>query len=387
MRILMSLTYYRPHISGLTIYVERLSRELAARGHFITVLTSQHDSSLPREEWLDGVRIVRCPVTVTLRKGPIMPRFAAIAARLVQQHDLVSVHLPQAESVLVVGAAKALRKPSVLTYHCDLELSAGSLNSILNRAVATTGRVTGRLVDAVVAYTEDYASHSAFLQEYVQKLRVIPPPVTIGNPSDSEIQGFRNRYAVSPGPVLGFASRLATEKGIEFAIDALPGLIEQYPRLQVLFAGPYLDVVGEQHYWRRLEPVIRELGDRWRFLGTLSQEELPAFYGSLDLLLMTSINSTESFGLVQVESMLCGTPVVATDLPGVRQPVRMTGMGEVVGIADKDSLAGGIRKILANRDQYVIARHEIEQIFSLRQTVDSYENLYQSLISRKGRQP
>ncbi len=380
MRILMSLTYYRPHTSGLTIYVERLSRELAARGHFVTVLTSQHDPSLPREEWLDGVRIVRCPVAVTLRKGPIMPRFAALAAQLVRRHDLVSVHLPQVESVLVAAAAELLRKPSVLTYHCDLELPSGKLNTALNGAVAGSGRVTGRLVDSVVAYTEDYATHSAFLQRFVQKLRVIPPPVTIGNPSTGEIQAFRNRHAVSEGPVLGFASRLATEKGIEFAIGALPELIRDYQELQVLFAGPYLDVVGEKHYRKRLEPEFRKLGDRWRFLGTLSQEELPAFYGSLDALLMTSINSTESFGLVQVESMLCGTPVVATDLPGVRQPVKMTGMGEVVAIADKDSLAAGIRNVLQHRARYVKPRGEIEQVFSLKTTVDAYEDLYSSLI-------
>ena len=72
MRILFTLTYYRPHVSGLTIYVERLARALVARGHEVTILTSQHAAELTREELVDGVRIVRAPVAFTVSKGPVM---------------------------------------------------------------------------------------------------------------------------------------------------------------------------------------------------------------------------------------------------------------------------------------------------------------------------
>lgn len=61
MKILQVLTYYRPHISGLTIYVERLSKALVAQGHEVTVLTSQAEKDWPREEMRDGVRVVRVP--------------------------------------------------------------------------------------------------------------------------------------------------------------------------------------------------------------------------------------------------------------------------------------------------------------------------------------
>ena len=69
MRILFALTYYRPHVSGLTIYVQRLAEALAARGHVVTVLTSHYDPGLPREEWIDGVRVVRAPVLFRISKG------------------------------------------------------------------------------------------------------------------------------------------------------------------------------------------------------------------------------------------------------------------------------------------------------------------------------
>ncbi|MBM2851387.1 MAG: hypothetical protein HW418_4329 [Anaerolineales bacterium] len=73
MKILVALTYYRPHVSGLTIYVERLSRALAARGHQVTVLTSQYDRALPLRAELHGVQIVRVPVLMRVSKGVIMP--------------------------------------------------------------------------------------------------------------------------------------------------------------------------------------------------------------------------------------------------------------------------------------------------------------------------
>ena len=383
MRILLSLTYYRPHVSGLTIYVERLAKALASRGHQVTVLTSRHDPSLPVDEVIDNVRVVRVPVLASLGKGPIMPRFGPVAAQLVRSHEVISLHLPQVESTLVAGLARAAGKPVVLTYHCDLDLPPGRINGAINGAVNLANHITGRLSDAVVAYTDDYADHSPFLRSFRSKREVIGPPMVMNAPSPAAVDSFRRTHRLGEGPVLGYASRFATEKGIEYTIDAAPALIEQYPGLRIIFAGPYRQVIGEDDYRARLEPAIGELGDHWRFLGTLKPDQLPAFYGSLDLLLMTSVNSTESFGLVQVEAMLCGTPVVATNLPGVRQPVLTTGMGEIVEIADSVSLVQGIQKVLADRAAYVRPREEISAMYDMAVTVSKYEALFERLLNQR----
>ena len=95
MKVLVVLTYYRPHTSGLTIYAERLARGLAARGHQVTVLTSRYDLRLPPSEELEGVRIVRAPVLFRVSKGVIMPTFGLLAWKYVRQTDLLSLHLPQ----------------------------------------------------------------------------------------------------------------------------------------------------------------------------------------------------------------------------------------------------------------------------------------------------
>jgi glycosyltransferase involved in cell wall biosynthesis len=110
--------------------------------------------------------------------------------------------------------------------------------------------------------------------------------------------------------------------------------------------GQYQNVLGEEVYAQRLAPLIQALGDHWTFLGNLTPTELAAFYRSCEVTVLPSLNSTESFGIVQIEAMTCGTPVVASNLPGVRQPVMMTGMGRIVPPANARALAEAIIDVL-----------------------------------------
>jgi len=109
---------------------------------------------------------------------------------------------------------------------------------------------------------------------------------------------------------------------------------------------------------------------------------MPAFFAACDVLVVPSLNSTESFGLVQVEAMLCGTPSIASNLPGVRQPPRITGMGEVTPIGDSNALADAIVRVIEEPGRYIRPRHEIEEAFSLEQTVAGYEALFRALVYR-----
>lgn len=383
MRILFGLTYYRPHVSGLTIYVERLARELARRGHTVTVFTSQYEKQLPREEMVDGVRVVRAPVLFRVSKGVIMPTFGILATQLVRQHDVVSLHLPQFDAAGVALRGRLMKKPTTLTYHCDLTLPPGRFNWVVNQVVHAMNRLAGRFADAVIAYTQDFADHSPFLTRFAGKVRVISPPVEIPSATPEAVQAFAERLNLDSHRVIGFVARLATEKGVEVLLHALPRVLEVFPKTRVLFAGQYQNVLGEDAYARRLEPLLRQHAKHWDFLGNLSSQELAAFYPNCDLVVLPSLNSTESFGLVQVEAMLCGTPSIASNLPGVRQPVMQTGMGKVVPIGDADGLAEAIIEVFRDRSSFVSPRQDIADRFSTSRTADGYEALFEELLGER----
>jgi glycosyltransferase involved in cell wall biosynthesis len=387
MRILHLLTYYRPHISGLTIYVERLARGLAQAGHQVTVLTSQYDPQLPREENIDGARVIRVPVMARVSKGVIMPAFGMTLRKLMPQHDLAHLHLPQFDGAGIALNARLFGKPSLLTIHGDIRLPETPFNKIVQPVINTMNRIAGRNVDRVVSYTEDFAKHSSFFSRYMHKLRVVPPPIEIEQPTPQDIAVFKQKWNINTHPVIGMCARLATEKGVEYLVAALQHIRQTRPDARVLFAGPYKNVLGEEAYARRLQPHFDALGQHWAFTGSLKGRELAAFFASCDVTVLPSLNSTESFGLVQVESMLCGTPSICSDLPGVRIPVQTTGMGEVVPIGDAPALAHAILNVVDNRARYVKPRESTLQHYSTARTVAEYERLYGELIHERASQP
>jgi glycosyltransferase involved in cell wall biosynthesis len=379
MRILIVLTYYRPHISGLTIYVERLARALVQRGHRVTVLTSHYEKGLPMREILDGVMVIRHPVLFRVSKGSIMPGFLSRAWWLMRQNDIVCVHLPQAEGGPLAFAGRFLaRKPVVLTYHSDLQLPPGLFNRVIDRLVFWSNSLAAIFADRISAYTEDFARHSPYLSKFSHKIVVIPPPIQISPPDANAVAALKQRYHTNGHAVVGFAARFAEEKGVNYLLGSLPWVREQVPSVKYLFAGEYNNVIGE-NVWERLQPQIQQYREHLEFLGLVPVHEMGNFFGACDVLTVPSINSTETFGLVQVEAMLSGCPVVATNLPGVREPIRMTGMGEVVPIKDVRALADAIVRVLQNHARYIRPRQEIADMFAIEKTVAAYEKLFSEL--------
>ncbi len=383
MRILTVLTYYRPHTSGLTIYVERLVRTLAKRGHQVTVLTSQYDKSLPRTEVREGVRVVRAPVLFRVSKGVIMPTFGFLAWKLALENDVIHLHLPQFDAAGVALRGRLLRKPTVITYHCDLKLPPGLFNRFVNRVVHLMNHIAGVFTHRISAYTADFAAHSPYLRRFAPKMCVILPPVELPRASASQIDAFREVHnPEKKRPVIGMATRFASEKGVEVLLEAFPKVLEKHPGAVVLYAGQYQDVMGEEAYLQRLLPVIQhyQTRGRWQFLGNLDSAQLAVFYPNLDVLVVPSLNSTETFGLVQIEAMINGVPCVASDLPGVRQPPLMTGMGEVVPVGDAGALAEALLKIFADPGRYQGDLDEISAKFDPQANAEAYEELYRELM-------
>jgi glycosyltransferase involved in cell wall biosynthesis len=383
MKLLFALTYYRPHISGLTIYVERLAEALAARGHEVTVLTSQHDPALAREETHEGVRVVRVPVAFRIGKGALMPSYLKYALPLLRAHDLLMLNLPATpfEAALLPALARFItRRPCVATYHCDIHLPGGLLNRIAERVVLINNLAAASLVNRIVVTTKDYAEHSPLLRRFLRKLETIQPSVRIEEPDAAEVAAFRRLHAPDGERLVGFPARFASEKGVEYLLDALPLIRSEIPRVKILFTGDPRKVVGEESYLRRTQPRLDEARAACIFLGALDWRQMSVFYSACDVTVLPSINSTESFGLAQLESMLCGTPVVVSDLPGLRVPVHTTGMGRIVAPRDARALATAIIDVIQHKHLYHRPRADIESLFPFDTMVEQHEELFERLL-------
>jgi glycosyltransferase involved in cell wall biosynthesis len=386
MKILTVLTYYRPHTSGLTIYAERLARAFVRRGHQVTVMTTQYDRSLPSQETMDGVKIIRLPVLFRVSKGVIAPTFGLVATKLVAENDVVQMHLPQFDAPGVAMRGRLFGKPAVLTYHCDLLLPNGLFNRFVNLVVHFQNNMAGILSDHIVTYTRDYAAHSAYLSRYKHKLTPILPPVELPPPAPGAVEAFALEHQTrTKRPVIGMVTRFASEKGVEVLLEALPAILQKYPGAQVLFAGQHQNVMGEQAYFDRLAPLIHEYekAGKWKFLGNLSPLELAALYPNLDVLTVPSLNSTEAFGLVQIEAMMTGVPSVPSALPGVRMPVRMHGMGEVAEIGSAGDLARCVLEVLDHPEKYRGDVDLIKRSYDPDSIAAEYEKLFESLVRKK----
>jgi glycosyltransferase involved in cell wall biosynthesis len=313
-----------------------------------------------------------------------MPAMPSVAWKLARRADVVNLHMPQLDAAYIAWIGKMMHKPVVLTYHCDLRLPRGLIHSVANQVSHAANHVAAWGSDAIVSLTRDYAEHSTYLTHYMHKLHVLDAPVELAPAGEADLQAFREKFGIHPGQrIIGMAARLAAEKGVEYLVQALPQVLEHIPDARILFVGSYENVIGENEYAARILPLIAGLNDHWSLLGNLSPVEMTAFFKTSEVLVMPSLNSTEAFGLVQVEAMSCGTPVVATDLPGVRVPVKMSGMGRIVPVADGAAIAQAILDILAHPEKYRGNAAEIRHRYSPDVIAAGYEQLFADILQKR----
>ena len=333
--VLMVLGYYAPYVSGLTNVARDVAEGLAARGHRVRVLAGRHDPALPERETLRGVEVERAPVLARLGKGFLSPALIRRAVAASADAAVTNLHLPMPEAALI---AAGCRSPLVVTYHCDVSLPPGLVNQVQTTGVDLSSRVALRRANCVVATSEDYARHSRLWPAMEGRLVVIPPPC---HPRGGGSPTFRK----GDGLHVGFLGRIVEEKGLQYLVRGFQALGD--PDSRLLIAGEFAEVAGGSV----IDEVRRVIADdeRITLLGFVPDERIDDFYASLDVFALPSVNSFEAFGIVQVEAMTAGVPVLASDLPGVRVPVRETGFGVVVPPRDVEGITQGLRE-LARRD-------------------------------------
>lgn len=378
MRILQVLYYYEPYTSGLTIYAARLARAMAARGHDVQIVCGRHDTALPRHETTpEGVRISRLRVAARFDRAIVLPGLLFTILRKLGDVDVVHLHLPMAETALLVLACRLRGKRVVVTHHADLVLSGSPLTRLAATVAKLSSIIGGRFADTFVTNTAARARVSPVGRRMRRNLRVIPPPIEVSPVPRDARTAFRAEREWGSAPVVGFVGRYASEKGIEVLLQAIPLLRMRYPNAIIALAGPNTDPrtggrrTGPWDIW------LERYGYAVDELGLLSDDDLARFYTAIDVLVLPSIDWTESFGMVQIEAMLQGTPVVASDLPGVSDPVTRTGGGLLAKPGDPNDLARAISEVLSVPERYVPDQQVIDAHYGLMSVIAAWEVVYE----------
>ena len=370
LKILIALQYYLPHRTGYSIHVQRVAEGLAARGHDVTVLTARHLLDLPRDETINGVRIVRLWAPIRVSRGMITPTFPIALMHLLRKSDVVWLHTPMLETAISGIVAKLVGRGLIATHHGDLLLPDDFKNKFIQWFTFQNYVVMAKIAHRIIAYSHDYADNSYYLKPFRAKTSVIYPPVRILDPEPERVAELRQLWQIDGGPIIGYAGRFVREKRPDLLLKAIEPIKAKYPNARLVFAGEY-DIKYEDT-WEANQYLVEQYKDNLIFLGLLtSQQAMANFYAACDVMVLPS--DSECFALVQVEAMLCGTPMVMTDTPGGRVPVQETQMGKIVPRGDWQAIGQAVIDILDNPSHYQRSYAEIDRIFNFDETVRRYE--------------
>lgn len=371
MKILIALNYYAPYISGVT-ETARIQAETLAKdpNNTVTVVCSNHDN-LPSEEIINNVRVIRTPVIMKISKGTISPKFITKVKKISKEYDVVNIHLPMLEAGIISKLVD--KKKLVVTYHCDVNLPSSFVNNFIVSVMDMSHKMAFKRANKIVVTSIDYANSSRVVGKFKEKLVEIAPPFKEISPVDSK----RDLN------IIGFCGRIVEEKGIDVLLKAFEKIYAKNNNYVLKIAGDYKKIAGGSIYPKLKEYIDNNNMKNVEFLGRLSDEELIEFYSSIGVFVLPSINSLEAFGMVQLEAMLCNTPVVASNLPGVRTIIQNTGMGLISEKKNADDLAEKILEVLENREKYVKGREKILELYSADVLVGKYKELFGNIIGGK----
>jgi rhamnosyl/mannosyltransferase len=325
--------YYPPAPGGIETHVRTLARAQAELGASVTVFCFQHEPAPTTREHDDEVEVVRFRRLASVAKLDVSPALCRALARV--RADVIHMQAPNPAGVLAVLTARP-RLPLVVTYQSDVVRQ-----KLLAALFQPLERLFYRKVRLILSTSPTYATGSRFLADYRDRLTVLPMGIDLGpyqHPSAAHQDAARGLRARYPGPLWLACGRLVYYKGLGTAVRALrhtPGT---------------LLVVGDGPEQPALQAEALRLGvrDRVVFVGAVPYQEIVPYYLAAEAFWFPSNARSEAFGLVQVEAMACGCPVLNTALPGsgVSWVSRHEETGLTVPVNDPGAFAAAALRLL-----------------------------------------
>lgn len=381
MRIGMMADVYKPHVSGITHFIELTKRQLEDGGHEVYVFAfgPDHDDAEPRITRSPGVPLPNTEYYFALRHS-------TAARRLLQTMDVVHIHHPFLSGQLAIRYCRPLGIPMVFTNHTRYDLYAGVYLPLVPKAIsaAFVGGYMRRFCGAMDLVVVPSSGIADLLRGmgFGGRIDIISNGV--------EVQRF---YGAKPLPradfgfsdadvVLVYAGRVAGEKDLPFLLQAFARVARTADnvRLAIIGGGPP-QVEGE------LRDLVRrlDLSPRVVFTGMVPYQSLPSYLVTCDVFVTASVS--ESLPLSMIEAMASGLPVVAIRSPGISELVEDGRTGALV-THDLDSFTARLERMCADtplRKQMSAAARQASTKFSVERTTETLVERYEQLVRSRER--
>jgi Glycosyltransferase len=273
----------------------------------------------------------------------------------------------------------ARRRPLVLTYHNDI-VGEGYANYVAHLYNHTGLKLVLERANRIIITQPNYLASSSYLEKYEDKVEVVPVGV--------DAEKFRPMNTENEGNTLFFLSvldRFHEYKGLDYLLQALNTVKEEVPDVKLI-------VGGEGELLDRYRQVSSSLGleENVEFVGFIPDDKIVQYYNRCDLFVLPSISAEqEGFGMVLLEAMACGKPVISTDIVGVAKDLKERGAGIIVECRDAKGLAEAILHILQNKDRATkmgaAGRCLVEEKYRWGTVAERVEKVYEELICKMGR--
>ena len=356
--------YYPPYRGGMESHLQCLSDELNEMVD-LKVIVANADRRTTKD-LIDGVDVTRVAKLFDLSSAPICPELVREIRRA--KADIVHIHWPNPSAVLAY-LASGHRGRLVFTYHSDIvrqKKMAVAFMPILRFALHRAA--------AIIVSSPNYIDGSDVLRNYRNKCTVIPFGVSVDYFDEydfKEVQRIRKQY----GPRLALGvGRMVYYKGFEHLVRAMAVVNGQ---LVIIGKGPL------REYLQQLVIELK-LKDRVELLDEV--DDIRPYYHAADIFALSSIMRSEAFGIVQLEAMACGKPVINTQLDsGVTfvSPHEVSGL--TVPPADPVALGQAINELLDDPGRRAKlgmgARNRVRHNFTVERMVESTFNLYQQVMN------
>lgn len=314
-------------------------------------------------------RLICCRTWVKACATMISPSMIFTLRKICGEYDIIHVHHPDPMACLALFLS-GYRGKVVLHWHSDIQKQ-----KILLKLYRPLQQWLLRRADKIVGTSPVYLAESPCLQEVQEKTVCLPIGVVPVVPVPEAVEAVRKQY---PGKKIVFSlGRLVAYKGFCFLVEAARYLSEDYV---VLIGGTG---ALKEELQRQIEDL--DLQEKVKLLGRVSDEDLPAYYGACDVFCLSSVQKTEAFGIVQIEAMSCGKPVVATRIPqsGVSWVNQEGVSGLNVEPEKAQELAEAIEKVTGDAETYrrfsEEARKRYRDLFTKERMIERCLTIYLEL--------